>query len=438
MLAASLFLLAAMIAANALYVAAEFAGVSVRRSRLRTQAEQGDRLARAALDQIEPPERLDDFVAACQVGITLSSLALGAVGQAQLAPRLAPSLAWMGAADAAAAHTIAAVLVLAGLTALQMVLGELVPKSLALYAPVSMARWTALPMRWSSRLLAWFVVALNGSGRLILRALGHSPAGHAHVHSPEELELLVTQSGTEGGLEREESRRLRRALELRRRKARHLMTPRPQVQALDADLPAGELARAVLEGAFTRYPVYRGDRENVIGILHSRDLAARLLAGRPFSPIDPILRPVVVVPETMTSDELLRVMRRKRALLLVVLDEFGGLAGIVSASDLLREVLGEVPDDFGGAPVVPEELPDGRWRLPGRLPVDRAARWTAAPWPTGADTVAGAVLGAFGRLPSPGERTEIGGLEVEVERMERHAVISVLVRKRRDGEGEGG
>lgn len=434
MLGLSLVLLAVLIAANAFYVLAEFAAVSARRTRLRAQAEQGDGLARAALEQIEPPERLDDFVAACQVGITLSSLALGAVGQAQLAPLVVPWFGWLGDAERIGAHSAAAALVLVGLTALQMVLGELVPKSLALYAPIRAVRWAAVPMRWSSRLLAWFVRALNGSGRLILRAVGHPATGHAHVHSPEELELLVAESGTEGLLELDESRRLRRALELRRRRARHLMTPRPRVQALDADLPAEELAEIVLNGPYTRYPVYRGDRENVVGILHSRDLAARLLAGEPVSPLDPMLHPVVMVPETMPSDEVLRVMHRNRALQLVVLDEFGGLAGIVSASDLLREVLGEVPEDFGGAPVAPEELADGRVRLPGRLPVDRAARWTDVSWPREQETVAGAVLAAFGRIPEPGERTEIAGLEVEVERVEHHAVVSVLARRRPEGD----
>lgn len=436
MLLPSLLLLVLLIAANAFYVAAEFAAVSVRRSRLRTRAEGGDRLARSALGQIDRPERLDDFVAACQVGITISSLALGAVGQAQLAPRISPWFAWTGAAEDVAAHSTAAVAVLVGLTALQMVLGELVPKSLALYAPTRTARWTAVPMRASSWLLSWFVAVLNGSGRLILRALGHSPSGHAHVHSAEELEYLVAQTGSGGVLQREESRRLLRALALRRRQARHLMTPRPAVQAFDVELPPEAIAEAVLGGRYTRYPVYRGDRENVIGILHARDVAARALSGEPLPAVESMLRPATVVAETMPADELLRVMRRDHALLVVVLDEYGGLAGIVSSSDLLGEVLGVVPDDFGESRLGPEDLPGGGWRLPGRLAVDHAARTTGVAWPQGAVTVGGAVLDAFGRLPEPGERTELAGLEVEVERVEERAVASVLVRRLREG-GDG-
>lgn len=436
MIALSLALLALLISINGLYVAAEFAAVSVRRSRLRSRADEGDRLARSALAQIEPAARLDDFVAACQIGITLSSLALGAVGQALIAPVLAPWLADWGVAGSAAARTTAATVVLLALTALQMILGELVPKSLALHAPTTLARWTAPPMRWSSRLLSGFVAVLNGSGRLVLRALGHEPAGHAHVHSPEELELLVAESGEGGALEREDASRLRRALELRRRRARHVMTPRPRMVALDADAPPEELAAQVLSGRYTRYPVFRGDRENLIGILHSRDLAARLLAGRPLAPLEEWLLPVAVVPETMSGDEVMRVMRRDNSLQLVVLDEYGGVAGIVSASDVLREVLGEMPQDFGGAPIAPESLPDGRVRLPGRLPVDRARRWTGGAWPPRSETVAGAVLDAFGHLPAEGERTVIGGVEVEVERMEENAVVSVLSGVR-EGAGDG-
>jgi putative hemolysin len=436
MLALSLLLVVLLIGANALYVAAELAAVGVRRSRLRVRADGGDKLVRLALGQIEPPERLDDFVAACQVGITFSSLALGAVGQAQIAPLLRPAMARLGAADAAAAHSLAAVIVLVVLTALQMILGELLPKSLALHSPTREVRWTALPMLWSSRLLGGFVTVLNGSGRWILRSLGQPAVGHAHVHPPEELELLVLEGGRGGGLEREETRRLRRALGMRRRKARQMMTPRVHVQALDADLPPEELARAVLDGPSTRYPVYRGSPENVIGILHSRELSARLLAGEPPTPVEGLLRPVVMVPETASSDELLLIMRRDKSLLLVVLDEYGGLSGILSASDLMREVLGEVPDDFGGAPVVPVHLEDGRVRLPGRLPIDRAARLTGYEWPAdGVDTVAGAVLGAFGHLPREGERTVISGAEVEVERVEQQTVVSVLAEMRRRDDG---
>jgi putative hemolysin len=345
----TLALLALLISLNALYVGAEFAAVSVRRSRLHARAAEGDRLATMALAQIEPAERLDDFVAACQVGITISSLALGAVGQAQLAPVAVGWFEAWGVLGAAAGHSTAAAVVLVLLTVLQMILGELVPKSLALHAPIQAVRWTALPMRWSTWLLTGFVVVLNGSGRLILRAFGQPAVGHAHVHSPEELELLVAESGEHGVLGPQESRRLRRALGLRLRRARQLMTPRPRVQALDADLPPDQLVRAVLDGPYTRYPVYRGHRENIVGILHSRDLAPRVLAGEPLD-VDSLLRPAVAVPETMTSDRLLRTMRHHRALQLVVIDEFGGFAGILSASDLLREVLGKVPEDHGGAP----------------------------------------------------------------------------------------
>lgn len=427
---------AILIAVNALYVAAEFAAVSVRRTKLRLRAAAGDRLARIALQQIDEPQRLDDYVAACQVGITLSSLALGAVGQAQVAPLVTPWFASFGG-GAAAAQSTAAVVVLVTLTALQMVVGELVPKSLALHDPTTAVRWAALPMLVSSRLLAGFVRVLNGSGRAILRLLGHRPSGHAHVHSPEEIELLVAESGEGGALEERDTRRLRRALRLRQRKARHLMTPRTRIRALDAALPLDELVGEVLGGSYTRYPVYSGERENVVGIVHSRDVAARVLAAGGVGSLDEVLRPAVAVPETMAADDLLRLIRAQNAFQVVVLDEFGGLAGIVSASDVLREVLGDVPDDFGGAPLVPEELPDGRVRLPGRLPIDRAARRSGMDWDGVADTVAGAVLETAGGVPKAGDRLQLGGIEIEVERVEGRAVVSVIATRRVAGDEEG-
>ncbi|HVR28900.1 MAG TPA: hemolysin family protein [Thermoanaerobaculia bacterium] len=426
MLIASLILAAVMILVNALYVAAEFGAVSARRSRLQNLAQNGDRLARIALEQIDPPERLDRYVAACQVGITLSSLGLGAAGQALLAPRLAPLVMERAAMTPEAALSAAAIAVLIVFTSSQMVLGELFPKSLALSNPTTMVRLCALPMRWSSLVLGPFVRVLNGSGNLVLRGLGFEPSGHTHVHSPEELELLLAESSSGGALDAEESRRLRRALQLRLRRARHLMTPRRRIVALDADLPFEELVRQVRDSPYTRLPVYRGDRDNVIGFLHARDVAARLLLEGPPPALEELLRDAVAVPESMTSDQLLQTMRSRRALQIMVLDEFGGIAGLISPSDVLREVLGVVPEDQGSAPTVPARLPDGRVRLPGRLPLDRAARWTGVAWEGEAETVGGLVSEVLGRLPQTGERLVIAGVRVEVEAVRDRAVVSVV------------
>jgi len=201
-------MIAVLIAANALYVAAEFAAVGVRRSRIRQLADEGNRFARMLAPALSDASTLDRYVAACQIGITLSSLVLGAYGQAALAPPFAELLGSWGQFHPAVAESAAAVVVLIGLTVLQVVLGELVPKSLALQYSTSTALYTVLPMRWSLALFAWFIAILNGSGLAILRMLGVPYGSHRHVHSPEEIDLLIAESRDGGLLEEDEHQRL--------------------------------------------------------------------------------------------------------------------------------------------------------------------------------------------------------------------------------------
>jgi len=219
---------------NTLYVAAEFSAVSVRRSRLEELARNGNRAARLLTSVIRDPAALDRYVAACQIGITLSSLVLGAYGQATVAEPLAPRLSAATGLDAATAESVSVIGVLIALTVLQIIVGELVPKSIALQHPTRTALVTAVPMRASLWLLRWFIAVLNGSGVRILRWMGMAPEGsHRHIHSPEELELLIAESRDGGLLEPQEHQRLHQALRLALRSAGQLMVPRPAVVGLD-------------------------------------------------------------------------------------------------------------------------------------------------------------------------------------------------------------
>ena len=418
--------LTALIAVNALYVTAEFAAVSVKRSRIRRLADEGNRAARQLLPEIEDPRRLDRYVAICQIGITLSSLLLGAYGQAKLAPWLAPTLERWGELQTAAALSSAAALVLLALTAAQMVLGELVPKSLALQFSTRAALLSVRPMRWSGWLFSWFIAILNGSGMAILRRLGVPDSGHRHIHSPDEIELLIVESRDGGLLEHDESLRLRRALRLRLRRVHQLMVPRREVKALDADAPFEEWLRTVAEGHFTRFPVYRGTLDHIVGVLDAKDVVQRLAQGRLKSIHDALRRPVFV-PSTLRVDRLLPILRERRAQMAVALDEQGGCDGVVTLNDVLREVLGESAEEFVLPRRSPERLADGRVRLPGRLPHDRAAAWIGASWSGGRGTIGGAVLERLGRVPRPGDRVTILGFEVEVEAVDHHEIESVLV-----------
>lgn len=426
--------IAFLIACNGLYVAAEFAAVSVRRSRIRQRAEEGNRFARMLLPTLQEAPRLDRYIAACQVGITISSLVLGAYGQATLSQAFVPLFEGWGGFQTVAAHSASAGSVLIGLTVLQMVLGELVPKSLALQYPTRLAVLTVLPMRWSERLLSWFITILNGSGWIILRLMGVEPKAHRHLHSAEEIRFLLAESREGGHLAPEEERRLGHALGLTQRTARELMVPRTSLVAVDQEAGLDEAMEVAAASPFTRIPVFRESLDRIVGVVHAKDLAAARLAkdtesgGDPDPRMTDLLRPVLVVHETVSADRVLSLMREERGVMAVVVDDYGSTAGILTTEDILSELLGEVSDEFKheGGPV--ERLADGRIRLPGDMALYEVPSWIGTSWEGRSDTAGGLVMERLGRVPAPGDTLEIDGVPVEVERVERRAVRSILVR----------
>lgn len=419
-----------LIACNGLFVAAEFAAVSVRRSRIRQMAEGGDRRAKRLLPTLEEAPRLDRYIAACQVGITISSLVLGAYGQAKLGASLMPLFEGWGGFQAAAAHSASAAVVLVGLTVLQMVLGELVPKSLALQYPTRVALLTLRPMRLAERLLSWFIVVLNGSGWLVLRLLRVEPKAHRHLHSAEEIRFLVAESREGGHLDSEEERRLGHALGLTQRTAKQLMVPRTSMVAVD-EREGLEAAFEVAAGsAYTRLPVYRDALDRIVGVVHAKDLAAAYLArgeGDEAPTLARLTHPILTVHERMSADRVLALMREKSGVMAVVVDEYGGTAGILTTEDILSELLGDVADEFKHEGGVPERLPDGRVRLPGDMALYEVPPWVGGVWEGDSDTAGGLVMERLGRVPEPGDTVEIEGAEVVVERVERRAVRSIVV-----------
>ncbi len=415
-----------LISVNALYVAAEFAAVGVRRSRIQQRAEQGSALARRLMPTLQDPARLDRYIAACQVGITLSSLVLGAFGQITLARDLAPLLERFAGMQEIAAYSTAAIAVLILLTVMQMVLGELVPKSVALQYPTQAAVATVLPVQWTLAGLSWFIDVLNGSGMLVLRAFRIREPGHRHIHSPEEIELLIAESRQGGMLEPDEHRRLRKALQLGTRSVNDVMVPRTHIVALDAESSYDEVLRVAVESPFTRLPVYEESIDNIVGLVHVRDVALHSLAPGGLFSVRALTRPILVVPQSMSAERLLARMREERRQLAVVADEFGGTAGLVTIDDVLGELLGDVADEFKAAEQLPERLDDGRIRLPGHVSLDEAAQWIGVEWGGASHTVSGRVMEELGRVPSEGERLVIEGVPVVVERVRRRHVEMVV------------
>ncbi|ODS58723.1 MAG: hypothetical protein ABS36_04130 [Acidobacteria bacterium SCN 69-37] len=338
-MSATLVFIAVMVAANALYVAAEFAAVGVRRSRVRRLAEDGSWLAARLLPYVEDRVALDRYVGACQIGITVTSLVLGAYSQAAITPHVAPVLAgWFTMTDLGALSA-AAVLVLIVLTAVQLVLSELIPKTLALQYPSGTALATVLPMQWSLVIFRPLNALLNGAALLVLRRLGAGDHAHHHLHSPEELDLLIAESRDGGLLEPEEQLRLRRALHLNRRTAADLMVPRDRLTAIDLASAWNDVLQTAVASPFSRLPVFRGTRATIVGVLRVKDLVERYASSGPV-PIETLMRPVIQVDASLAADAVLATLRERRAHTAVVVDGRGDALGLVTIQDVLSELLG--------------------------------------------------------------------------------------------------
>jgi CBS domain containing-hemolysin-like protein len=424
----AILVVAALILINAVYVGAEFAAVSARRSRIQQLAEEGHPLAAWLLPLVDTPAALDRYIAACQIGITLSSLVLGAFAQRTIAVWLAPLFTEWGGLQGVAAQSTSAAVVLLVLTVAQVIFAELVPKSLALQYPTQSALYTLIPMLPSLWIYRPFIKWLNGSGLVLLRLLGSPTPSHRHLHSPDEIELLIAESRDGGLLEPDEHRRLQRALRLNLRQAKQLMVSRRKIAAIDINTPLPDVIAFVGQSPFSRLPVYRDSIDNVVGMLHTKDLVRWRVSGARDAVVASLVRPIATVHESVTVDRVLRELRERRTHLALVVDEFGGTAGLVTLEDVLSELLGDVGDEFKAGDPVPEALPDGHFRLPGSMAVDDAAILLNTEFETDATTVGGLVTAALGRLPAPGDTIAIDGYEFEVERVANRAPESVLAR----------
>lgn len=340
-----------LVAATALYVAAELGMVAVRRGRIKQMADEGNWLAARLLPIVDRPAELDRAIAACQIGITISSLVLGAYGQATLAPVITPIFEELGGWGRAAAESASAVAILVLLSVAHMIMGELVPKSLALAYPTQASLATIVPIGWSMRLFSPLLYLFNGSGLLLLKLLRVKATRHHHVHSPGEIDLVLTEQPPDGELDDDERRRLRRALKLGARRARDLMVPRAQIVAIEIDTPVRDVIQTVSESPFTRFPVYRDSLDEVLGVLHTKDLLLRQMDGRgPPESITELVRPVVRVPAQAPADQVLVQLRERRVQLGLVIGERGTLVGLITLDDVLAEVFGAVAGELMSSP----------------------------------------------------------------------------------------
>jgi CBS domain containing-hemolysin-like protein len=422
-----------LVAANGFFVATEFAIVAVRRSKLAELAAGGHANARAAEDVVG---HLDTYIAACQLGITMASLALGWIGEPVFSQLIDPPLAALvGPISEEVVRGASAVASFALITMLHIVLGELAPKGLALQRTEATTLWVARPIRIFETVFRWPIALLNGIGNGVLRLAGLAPStGHERVHSVEELRLLVTGMQQAGVVEASEARIADRAFRFADLSAGELMTPRTEVEAVPATSPLPQLLERARTSTHSRWLVYEGSLDNIIGVLHVRRLFAMLGSNPDSFDLRTLLQPVLVEPQSKPADDLLDEMRASRQQLALLVDEYGGTAGIVTLQDLLGALVGRIQPEQpfeSNAPdgPRPSHAPDGPLLLDGmtRLPefeeltgirVDQRSREAV-------DTLGGLVMLQLGRVPAVGEEVSMGNFLLRVEALDGRRVATV-------------
>lgn len=340
----NLLVVALLLFANAFFVATEFALVSVRKTRLAQLSKEGNKLAKIALDSIN---HLDRSIAAVQLGITIASIGLGWVGEAALVKLIQPLFNFLpDSMQAVATHSLAVSIAFALITFMHVVIGELMPKSIAIQHPETTALVVAKPMSFITKIFTPFIFLLNGFGNWLLSLMKIPPAHVGHlVHTVEELDMIIDESHKEGVLNDTEKDILQNVFKFSDIMAKQVMVPRPDVVSIPIDISQEELKKLTIENQYTRYPVYEEDLDKVVGILHLKDLYTLIIEGKEIILKD-ILRPAILVPETLTIDKLVHEFKTKRAQMALVIDEFGGVSGLVTLEDVLEEIVGEVQDEF--------------------------------------------------------------------------------------------
>jgi putative hemolysin len=403
---------------NAFFVAAEYALVTARRSRLIELAGRGNRRARIALRIMDSPVR---FIGTVQLGITAFSIALGAIGEPLVEHLLDPVLA-----------TSVAFLVSFGIvTYLHVTLGELVPKAIALTKNEETALWVALPVEavfLATYPVVWF---LQESSNVLTRLFGIEPAPAGVVaHTEEDIRMIVAAAEDTGVIERAEEEMLYKVFDFAGKEVHEVMVPRPEVVAVSVELPPEECLAQVIDSPFTRYPAYRGSLDQIVGVLHVRDLFSALNdRGIAQVEIDDLLRPAYVVPETKDLGALLSEFRRSKQHMAIVVDEYGAMEGIVTLEDVLEEIVGEIEDEFDLPDESVEQVDDRTIRIDGTFPIDDFNEQFHVQLPQeDYHTIAGFVFGALGRAPEEGdevafEHVRFRVLEIEGSRINRLEIV---------------
>ncbi len=423
-----LVIVALLILTNGFFVAAEFSLVSVRRTRIDELIQQGNRTALFVKKALDNP---DEFIAATQLGITIASLALGWVGEPAISHFLEPLLEllpeeWVGVAGPSISAAIAFTLI----TFLHVIIGELMPKSIALQDPDNTALFIAQPTLITKTIFKPAIWAMNGTGNFLLRLIRVQPAGdHQLGHSVQELKMLVEASERIGIIENIEREMLHAVFDFGNSTAHEVMVPRTEMHAVDADAPIHELIHLAIQHPFSKFPVYEGDIDHVIGVAHTKDLVRVQHSERLTATIRGIVREALFVPDTIKLDALLHEFRTKRQHMAIVLDEYGGTAGLVTLDDLISQIMGPVSDAFDKSTPEIQRLPDGSALIEGMTPIDDVNQHFGLELEDeNYDTIAGFMLGRLERMAKVGDVVEANGVKLKVEVMDGLRIARVSLK----------
>jgi CBS domain containing-hemolysin-like protein len=419
----------ALVLLNGFFVAAEFALVGARRSKLQEMHDAGDRLARYSLQAVA---NLDRYISATQLGITIATITLGWVGEPVVAAMMDSILGVFGIRPApGAVHTAAGIAVaFAVITFLHVVFGELAPKTVALLMPERLSGLVSLPLMLFARVMSPFIALLNGTANASLRLFGIKPMSESqHVHSPEELRMLVMQARAHGTLDESDSAMLAGVFDFHEKKVQDVMRPRTEMVALSLDSNEQEVRETLSRERYSRYPVYQESLDDVVGVFLAKDLW--LHDGKSAFSLKQFVRDPLYVPATRLAVRVLDDLRKTRAHMAVVLDEYGGTAGIVTMEDLIEEVIGDIADEYDMVSKESVEV-NGVLELAGNLSLidvrsDHRVSIPEGDW----TTLGGFVFARIGRVPKVGDRVSFPGGDLEVIAMDGRRVAGVRVNRGR-------
>ncbi|MCL6472338.1 MAG: hemolysin family protein [Firmicutes bacterium] len=418
-------LIGILVLLNALFASAEIAVITVRETRIRPRAEKGSKSAQTVLKFLRDPSR---FLATIQTGVTLAGFLASAVAAAQLSGRLSEFIRNLNIPlISRASNAVAVVLITLGISYTTLVFGELVPKRVAILKSETIALILSRPLEWLSTIFYPVTKLLTISTNIIIRAFGIKPEDTAPGTTEEELKLLVTQHSA---LMDEEKELIRQAFEFGDVLSRQIMVPRPDIAAVDAEATVKDALEEAKKSGHPRLPVYQENLDNIIGAVHIKDFIDYIEKGRLDAPAAEVMQPVLYVPETRRAISLLKDLQKSRLHMAVVLDEYGGTAGIVTIEDIVEEVVGE----FGGKPEEEElikAISEREVVVDGRLPIDELNERFKLDIPKSPeyDTVAGWILSRLGHIPRPGEEVLYDGARFRVQSMQQRRVALVRITK---------